>query len=131
MQRKSDEVALHAVVDAGIFLAMRQALEEVYVHPDVERYIVDLVTKTRAHRQVVIGASPRASLALLKLARAWAAIQGRGYVLPDDVKHFAQDALCHRIILEPSLWGSKTMEYSVIDEITRSIAVPVLPTEHD
>ncbi|MBN1668683.1 MAG: MoxR family ATPase, partial [Anaerolineales bacterium] len=131
VQRKHDEVALQAIVNAEIFLAMRQSLEEIYVHPDLERYIVDLVAKTRDHRQVVIGASPRGSLALLKLARAWAAIWGRNYVLPDDVKHFSQDALGHRIILEPSLWGSKSMEQTVIAEIARSVAVPVLPGEDE
>ncbi len=129
--RKDDAVSMDAVVTPQIFFAMRQYIEEVYVHPDVQRYIVDLVTRIRHHRQVVIGASPRGSLALLKLTRAWAAIHGRNYVLPDDVKLFAQDSLCHRIILEPSLWGSKTNENTVIDEIVRSMAVPVTPFERE
>lgn len=131
MQRMEDAVSLNAVVTPQIFLAMRQLVEKVYLHPDVGQYIVDLVVKTRNHHQVVIGASPRGSLALLKLTRAWAAIQGRDYVLPDDVKLFAQDSLCHRIIMEPSLWGSKTSENSVIDEIIRSVAVPVSPSERE
>jgi MoxR-like ATPase len=131
MQRMEDAVSLNAVVTPQIFLAMRQLVEKVYLHPDVGQYIVDLVVKTRNHHQVVIGASPRGSLALLKLTRAWAAIQGRDYVLPDDVKLFAQDSLCHRIIMEPSLWGSKTSESSVIDEIIRSVAVPVTPSERE
>jgi MoxR-like ATPase len=131
MQRMEDAVSLNAVVTPQIFLAMRQLVEKVYLHPDVGQYIVDLVVKTRNHHQVVIGASPRGSLALLKLTRAWAAIQGRDYVLPDDVKVFAQDSLCHRIIMEPSLWGSKTSESSVIDEIIRSVAVPVTPSERE
>ena len=131
MQRMEDTVSLNAVVTPQIFLAMRQLVEKVYLHSDVGQYIVDLVVKTRNHHQVVIGASPRGSLALLKLTRAWAAIQGRDYVLPDDVKLFAQDSLCHRIIMEPSLWGSKTSENSVIDEIIRSVAVPVTPSERE
>ncbi|MFC1936039.1 AAA family ATPase [Chloroflexota bacterium] len=131
MQRKEDAVLLNAVVTPQIFSAMRQFVEDVYVHPDLERYIVDLVVKTRQHNQVVIGASPRGSLALIKLSRAWAAIQGRNYVLPDDVKLFAQDALCHRIILEPSLWGSKTTGRTVIDEVIQSVAVPVIPIENE
>jgi MoxR-like ATPase len=110
---------------------MRQLVEDVYVHPDVSRYIVDLVTKIRQHSKVVIGASPRGSLALIKLTRAWAAIQGRSYVLPDDVKLFSRDALCHRLILEPSLFGSKTTENTVIDEIVRTIVVPVIPSEYE
>jgi MoxR-like ATPase len=92
---------------------------------------VDLAAMTRQHRQVAIGVSPRGSLALLKLTRAWAAIQGRGYVLPDDVKQFAADALSHRLIMEPSLWGSHTAEHAVIDELLESVPVPVVPAEHD
>jgi MoxR-like ATPase len=80
---------------------------------------------------VAIGVSPRGSLALLKLTRAWAALHGRNYVLPDDVKQFAHEALSHRIILEPSLWGSKTIENTVIDEVLQSVAVPVIPFEHE
>jgi len=68
---------------------------------------------------------------LLKLTRAWSAIQGRNYVLPDDVKHFAQYALCHRVILEPSLWGSKTTENTVIDEVVNSVVVPVIPIDRE
>ena len=130
-QRKVDAISLNAVVTPQMFSAMRRLVEDVYIHPDVERYIVDLVVMTRHHRQVVIGVSPRGSIALLKLSRAWAAIHGRNYVLPDDVKQFARDALCHRIILEPSLWGSKTVENTVIDEVIQSVSVPVIPFEHE
>ena len=131
MQRKEDAFTLNAVVTPQIFSAMQQAVENVFVHPDVGRYVVDLTAKTRNHRQVVIGASPRGSLALLKLIRAWAAIHGRNYVLPDDVKYFAQEALSHRIILEPSLWGSKTTANTVIAEVVNSVAVPVIPFESE
>jgi MoxR-like ATPase len=131
MHRKQDVIALNTVMTSEIFLAMRQLVEEVFVHPDIARYIVDLVGQTRQHRQVTIGVSPRGSLALLKLARAWAAIHGRNYVLPDDVKQFAGDAFSHRIILEPSLWGSKNIEETVIDEVIRSVPVPVIPVEHE
>ena len=130
-QRKVDPISLNAVVTPPFFSAMRRHVEDVYVHPDLERYMVDLVGISRHHRQVAIGISPRGSLALLKLARAWAAIHGRNYVLPDDVKQFAGDALSHRLILEPSLWGSKTVEQTVIDEIVKSVPVPVVPFEHE
>lgn len=129
--RKQDSISLNAVVSPETYSAMRQTVEEIYVHPDVQRYIVNLVTRTRQHRDVAIGVSPRGSLALLKLARAWAALDGRKYVLPDDVKRFAHEALRHRIILEPSLWGSKDKEKTVIDEILRSISVPVIPFNND
>jgi MoxR-like ATPase len=127
LQRKDDAVTISPVVTAQDFLSMRRLVEDIYVDPDVQRYIVDLVIKLRHHRQVVIGASPRGSLALVKLARAWAAIQGRDFVLPDDVKLFAQDALAHRLILEPSLWGSKTTEKTVINQIVQFAEVPVVP----
>ncbi|MGE5249977.1 MAG: AAA family ATPase, partial [Bacteroidota bacterium] len=130
-QRKGDDVFLNPAVTPQIFAEMRRFMEEVIVDVDVERYIVELVNQSRRHRHVVIGVSPRGSLALLKLARAWAAIHGRNYVLPDDVKQFARDALGHRIILEPSLWGSKTTESTVIDEIISSVAVPVVPASNE
>ena len=130
-RRKADRIALKPVVSPSVFLAMRRYVEDVYVHPDVERYIVDLVEATRHHRQVAIGVSPRGSIALLKLTRAWAAIHGRSYVLPDDVKAFAVDALSHRIILEPNLWGTKALENSVIEEALHSLSVPVVPLEHE
>jgi MoxR-like ATPase len=130
-RRKTNAVSLKAVVTPQIFSTMRETVEAVYVHPDVQAYIVELVASTRKNHQVVIGASPRGSLALLSLSRAWAAIQGRTYVLPDDVKLFASDTLSHRIILEPSLWGSKTVESTVIDKVVQSVAIPVLPGENE
>jgi MoxR-like ATPase len=130
-QRKEDRIMLQAVVTPQAFAGMRRYIEDVYVHPDVQRYMVDLAGMSRHHPQVAIGASPRGSVALLKLTRAWAAIHGRNYVLPDDVKQFAAAALSHRIILEPSLWGSKTVEETVIEEIVRSVPVPVIPVEHE
>ncbi len=130
-KRKVDATLLDAVISPDEFAAMRALVEDVYVHPDIERYMVQLVNGTRQHRQVVVGASPRASLALLKLTRAWAAIHGRLYVVPDDVKQFAREALGHRIILEPSLWGSKISEKDVIDEVLRSLEVPVVPLQNE
>jgi MoxR-like ATPase len=124
-ERKQDVVALQPVITPETFLCMQASVEEVYIDPDVRRYIIDLVAKTRSHRQVVVGVSPRGSLALLKLAKAWAAIQGRSYVVPDDVKQFIQPALAHRVILDPSLWGNKRMENSLIEEVTKSVPVPV------
>ena len=126
LKRKQDQIVLNAAVDSDTFLKMRKRVEDVYVHPDIERYIINIVTMTRHHRQVNIGVSPRGSLALLKLARAWAAIDGRDFVLPDDVKAFARCALGHRIILEPNLWGKPDAEAAVIDEIIQSVSVPLV-----
>ena len=108
-------------------MALRQAVEEVYVDPDLEAYIVALVSATRHRRQVAVGASPRGSLALLKLSRARAAMEGRDYVLPDDVKAFVQPALVHRLILEPDLWMKQHAAEDVLLEVLDSVAVPVLP----
>ena len=130
-ERKQDKVALQAVISPEVFLAMRAAVEEVYVDPDVRRYIVNLVSATRHYRQVVVGVSPRGSMALLKLARASAAIQGRDFVIPDDVKQFAQPALAHRLLLDPSLWGSKKSENSVIDAVMDNVPVPVIQGRHE
>jgi MoxR-like ATPase len=130
-ERQQDLVQLSAVVTPEIFLAMRAAVEKVYVHPDVRRYMVDLAVASRHHHQVVVGVSPRGSLALLKLARAWAAIQGRGFVIPDDVKIFAKPALSHRIVMDPSLWGSKKTEASIVDHIVSGVPVPVLKMAHE
>ena len=125
-ERRRDAFTLRAVTDAEGLLSMRSAIERVHVDPDVERYMVDLVRATRTHRHVAVGASPRGSLALLKLSRAWAAMEGRDYVLPDDVKRFAHAALEHRLILEPDLWSDRRAAADIITEIVRTIPVPVL-----
>lgn len=130
-ERKRDVVALQAIISPEVLLAMRAAVEGVYVDPDVRRYMVNLAAKSRDHRQVAVGVSPRGSLALLKLTRAWAAIQGRNYVMPDDIKRFIQPALAHRIILDPSLWDIEKSENRIIAEVTQSVPVPVLKPEYE
>jgi MoxR-like ATPase len=130
-ERKKDIVDLQAIISPETFLKMREAVEEVYVDPDVRHYMVDLAAKSRHHPRVAVGVSPRGSLALLKLTRAWAAIQGRKYVVPDDIKHFIQPALAHRIILDPSLWDTKKSENTVIAEITHAVSVPVIKLENE
>lgn len=130
-ERKKDVVALQAIISPETFLSMRAAVEEVYVDADVRRYMVNLAVKSRSHHQVAVGVSPRGSLALLKLSRAWAAIQGRGFVVPDDIKQFVQPALAHRIILDPSLWDTKRSENTVLAEVTRSVSVPVLKPDNE
>jgi MoxR-like ATPase len=105
---------------------MRQIVEGVHVDTDIEGYIVSLTNATRKARQVAVGASPRGSLALLKLSRAWAAMQNRDYVLPDDVKLFVKPALIHRLILEPDLWMKRHAADDVLAEVIRSVPVPVI-----
>jgi len=125
-ERRRDEFELAQVTDAQELLEMRQAVEEVHVDPDIEAYIVALTNQTRQTHQIAVGASPRGSLALLKLARAWAAMQRRDYVLPDDVKLFVEPALIHRLILEPDLWMKRHAAEEVLTAIVRMVPVPVI-----
>jgi len=125
-ERGTEGVDLAAVTDAAGVLAMRAAVEKVHVDPDLEAYIVELVTKTRSHRQVVVGASPRGALALLKLSRAWAALRGRTFVLPDDIKELAIPALGHRLMLEPDLWTVKKAPDDIVAGIVKGTPVPVI-----
>jgi MoxR-like ATPase len=127
-ERGVDALGLNAVCDATGLMAMRYAVELVHVDPDIEKYIVHVVAATRDHRQAAMGASPRGSLALLKLTRAWAALQGRNYVLPDDVKRFANVALAHRLIVQPDLWSVRGADSAVIADVVKTVAVPVRPT---
>jgi len=125
-ERKQDEITLEQITDAEELLKMRLLVESIYVDPDVERYITELVGRTRTDPQVAVGASPRGSLALLKLSRARAALEGRDYVLPDDVKAFAVAALVHRLILEPDLWMKRRAAEEVIESLLRTVPVPVI-----
>jgi MoxR-like ATPase len=124
IERREDEVALETVVDRESLLGMQRAIEQVFVAESVQAYCVDLVAATRRSPQVAVGASPRGSLALLKLARAKAAASGRDYVLPDDVKAVGVPALAHRLVLRPELWVQQVSAEDVVAEILASVATP-------
>ncbi|MCB9158826.1 MAG: MoxR family ATPase [Caldilineaceae bacterium] len=124
--RRTDAITVSPVTDGPTLLAMRAAIESVHVDPDLERYIVDLVQATRTDTRVAVGASPRGSLALLKLARANAALDGRSYVLPDDIKAYVRPALSHRLILNPELWLRRHAAEQVLDAIVNGVRVPVI-----
>jgi MoxR-like ATPase len=124
--RRSDAFNLTPVIDPPTLLAMREAIEGVYVEADLERYIVELVHKTRGDTRIAVGSSPRGSLALLKLARACAAMEGRDYVLPDDIKAFAIPALVHRLILSPELWLRADAPQRILTGLIDSVPVPVI-----
>ncbi len=125
-ERRTDAFDLRPVTDAEVLMQMRQAVEGVHLDADIEQYIVQITSLTRDHRKVSVGASPRGTLALLKLTRAWAAMHGRSYVLPDDVKLFARPVLVHRLILEPDLWTERQAADDVINDVLRSVPVPVI-----
>ena len=124
--RQEDEVTLEQVTSTSELLELRQIVERVYVAPDIEKYIVSLVQETRNNKEVAVGASPRGSLALLKLTRVWAAMQGRDHVLPDDVKKFAMPTLVHRMILKPDLWLEPKAANKILMDLLNAVPVPVL-----
>jgi MoxR-like ATPase len=121
---RDDTVALAAVISRDELRAMQRSLEDVHVAAVTERYIVDVVRASRADHRVALGASPRGALALLKLARAVAALRRRDFVLPDDVKAMAVPALAHRIILKPELWASRVSPTHVVQALLAQVAVP-------
>ena len=124
VERRQEAVRLDAVTDAAGLLAIQRAVESITVDPTVARYCVQLAAATRAHRQVLVGASPRGSLALLLLGRASALLAGRDYVVPEDVKAVAVAALAHRITLQPELWLRGVSAEDVIAEVLAAVPAP-------
>jgi MoxR-like ATPase len=122
--RGSDEPELSEVVDLPLLLRMQAALERIHVDPDIEYYIVDLVEATRRHPGVQVGASPRGSLALLKLSRARAALAGRDFVVPEDVKSVAVATLSHRLLLRPELWVQRINAEDLVRECLATVPTP-------
>ena len=118
-ERGRDEVELTDVVDRETLLAMQAACEEVYVSEPVGLYMVDIVAATRDAQSIQVGASPRGSLALMKLSRCRAALDGRDYVTPDDVKSVAVPALAHRLTLRPELWVQRVSAEDVVQRAAR------------
>jgi len=127
--REQDEVSVSVVVSREELAAMQRALERVFVAEPIERYVVDLARATRADRRVALGASPRGTLALLKLARAHAAQRGRDFVTPEDVKAMAVPALAHRVILQPDLWVSRVSSANVVTDLLSQVPTPKAETQ--
>lgn len=125
-ERMQDEVVLNKIVKTKQLTEMQLAVESVHVDTDIEGYIAALIHATRQDRRVAVGASPRGSLAFLKTARAFAALEGRDYVVPDDVKHFATPVLSHRLILQPEYWMSQSVNGDVILDVLNKTPVPVI-----
>jgi MoxR-like ATPase len=128
-ERRQDDVELDAVVDASTLLAMQRAVEGVHVSEPVGLYMVDVVAATRDNPRIEVGASPRGSLALFKLARCRAVLKGRDYVIPDDVKAIAGPALGHRLTLKPELWVQRLRPESIVAEILETVPTPVAEDE--
>lgn len=115
---------IEQVAAAGEVLLAQKAVQAVYVDDLIKRYIVDLVGATRSHSEVYLGASPRGSLNLYRASQAYAAISGRDYVLPDDIKYLAVDVLAHRVIVNPSARIRGLTADSLIEEIMGRLPVP-------
>jgi MoxR-like ATPase len=116
---------MEPAVDRETFAAMQRTAENgIYVDREVVRYMARIVRALREHADVDVGPSPRGSLALLRVSRAYAMIQGRDFVAPDDVKAFAREALAHRTLLhlEATLSGKKAQE--IVDEVVAGVPVP-------
>jgi MoxR-like ATPase len=127
-ERRADDIELRPIVNGDTLRSMQQALEGIHVAESVGYYIVDVVRATRDSPSVQVGASPRGSLAILKLARAKAVLDGRDFVTPDDVKGVAAPALAHRLALRPELWVQQVRAEDVVLE--RLETVPTPPPEN-
>jgi len=128
LERGVDDVVLRSIVDRETLLAMQRAVEGVHVDESVGRYVVDLVAATRESPSVSVGSSPRGSLAVVKLSRCRAALDGRDFVTPDDVKSVAVPALAHRLVLRPELWVQRRSGEDVVREILDQVRTPATET---
>jgi MoxR-like ATPase len=124
LERAADEIELDPVVGRDELLEMQEAVEQVHIDRSVGLYMVDLVAATRQASGVQVGASPRGSLALLKLSRCRAALDGRDYVTPDDVKSVAVPALAHRLSLRPELWVQRLRPDDIVLELLDRVPTP-------
>ena len=128
LERRVDEVELRPVIDRETLLEMQQAIEAVHVDESIGRYVVELVGATRESPSVSVGSSPRGSLALVKLSRCGAALAGRDFVTPDDVKNVAIPALAHRLVLRPELWVQRRTGADVVQEVLDQVPTPATET---
>jgi MoxR-like ATPase len=124
MQRAREDVQLEPAASAETILSLQKTVEGIHVDDDVLGYVTDIVQATRTQRQVEVGASPRGSLAIFKLARARAVFHGRDFVIPDDVKEVAAPALVHRMIMKAESWVKGVDPRLVVDEILKAVPVP-------
>ena len=126
ISRGKDAVDVDVITDPARVIAMQQACEDVYVDPALRMYMVEIVSRTREDPRVLVGASPRGSQALLKTSRAAAALRGRDFVTPDDVKAISELAIAHRIILKPEHQIKGLEAGEVIQNILREVPVPTV-----
>jgi MoxR-like ATPase len=124
--RRQEEQTLEPVTDAATLIRLQNAVETVTVDDTITDYCVSLAAATRAHAHTLVGSSPRGSLALMLTSRAYAVIDGRDYVTPEDVKAVAQPVLAHRITITPELWMSSASGASVVADVLRLVPTPAV-----
>ncbi len=129
LERQVKEHPIHSVTPVAgqdEVLRMQERIKEVHIDPSLKRYLVELVTATRDHPMLALGASPRASLGLMRTGQAMAALRGRDFVLPDDIKALAAPVLCHRLILRPEARVHQTTAPQIVDEVVDQLPVPTV-----
>ena len=124
MDRREEAIELDPVLDPHRLREVQRVAERIRVEETVGRYCVDLVASTRVDPSLLVGASPRGALALLLVARAYALIEHRDYVTPDDVKTVAVAALAHRVTLRPEMWMRRVDTQTVIADVLTRVPVP-------
>ncbi len=122
--RKTDDVEIDRITNPETLIEMQEKIEDVHLDDDIKKYIVNIVQKTRRNKDVEVGSSPRGSLALMKLSMANAAMRGRDYVVPDDVKFIAKEALSHRLVLKPGPAIKGVEEEEIIEQTLKDVPVP-------
>jgi MoxR-like ATPase len=124
LDRAQEEITLNKVIDRDGFVELQRAIEQVHVSEPIGLYVIDIVASTRASNRVQVGASPRGTLAVTKLARAHAALRERDFVTPEDVKAVAVPALAHRLMLRPELWVQRVRPEDVVRESLETVPTP-------
>jgi len=122
--RELERAGLHRLEDAGVILRCRETVQQITVEPGIARYVVQVVRSSRESPGCVMGASPRASVALLLAAKALAAIRGKAYVTPDDVKAIAAPVLRHRLILKPEAEIEGFSADRIVEDLLAQVPVP-------
>ncbi|MEW6069660.1 MAG: MoxR family ATPase [Candidatus Thermoplasmatota archaeon] len=124
--RKSEDVNVDLIANPAKVLELQKAVEEVHIDSSIQEYIVEIIARTRADKRLVLGASPRGSLAVFKIARALAVLNGRDYVTPDDVKRVVIPGVAHRLILKPEVRVRGVVGEDILEEILKQVPVPAL-----
>ena len=124
IERQTEQPTLRPVLAAGAFAELQRSVEKVWVHPSIVEYTVTVAQATRNHRDLELGASPRGSLALTGVSRAFAVLDGRDFVTPDDVRAVAIPTLAHRVALTDEAWARGTPPNQIVSSIVDSVPTP-------